>query len=67
MINWDNVEFAKESTSPYGDAYIEVHFGKQYVDVKETLQEIDEKCLHATAWKKLKTKPAAIGLASAST
>jgi hypothetical protein len=49
MINWDNVEFAKESTSPYGDAYIEVHFGKQYVDVKETLQEIDEKCLHATA------------------
>jgi uncharacterized protein YlzI (FlbEa/FlbD family) len=47
MINWDNVEFAKESTSPYGDAYVEVHFGKQYVDIKETLQEIHEKCLHA--------------------
>ena len=43
MINWDNVEFAKESTSPYGDAYVEVHFGNQYVDVKETLEEINKK------------------------
>ena len=47
MINWDYVEFAKERTSPYGDAYVEVHFGKQYVDIKETLQEIHEKCLGA--------------------
>ena len=47
MVNWDNVEFAKETKSPYGDAYVEVHFGDQYVDVKETLQEIHEKCLGA--------------------
>ena len=49
MVNWNNVEFAKETKSPYGDDYVEVHFGKQYIDVKETLQEIHEKCLHAIA------------------
>ena len=47
MVNWDNVDFAKESKTPYGDDYVEVHFGGQYVDVKETLQEIHGKCLNA--------------------
>ena len=41
LVNWDNVEFAKATQSPYGDAYVEVHFGDQYVDVKETLEEIE--------------------------
>ena len=40
MVNWDNVNFAKETQSAYGNAYVEVHFGKQYIDVKETLEEI---------------------------
>jgi hypothetical protein len=40
MVNWDNVDFAKETKSAYGDAYVEVHFGDQYIDVKETLEEI---------------------------
>jgi len=47
MVNWNNVEFAKVCKSPYGDDYVEVHFGDQYIDVKETLQEIHEKCLNA--------------------
>ena len=47
IVNWDNVEFAKATKSPYGDEYVEVHFGDQYVDVKETMQEIHEKCLNA--------------------
>ncbi len=41
MVNWDNVDFAKETKSAYGDGYVEVHFGNQYVDVKETLEEIN--------------------------
>ena len=47
IVNWNNVDFAKATSSPYGDEYVEVHFGSQYVDVKETLQEIHEKCSHA--------------------
>jgi hypothetical protein len=41
MVNWDNVDFAKETKSVYGDAYVEVRFGDKYVDVKETLEEIE--------------------------
>ena len=47
IVNWNNVEFAKETSSSYGDEYVEAHFGAQSIDVKETLQEIHEKCLHA--------------------
>ena len=43
LVNWGNVEFAKESKSPYGDDYVEIHFGKQSVDVKETLEEVEAK------------------------
>ena len=43
MVNWDNVDFAKESKSVYGDDYVEVHFGAQYVDIKENLEEIEVK------------------------
>ena len=43
MVNWDNVNFAKETQSAYGDAYVEVHFGDQYIDVKESLEEIEVK------------------------
>lgn len=47
MVNWDNVQFAKVTKSAYGDEYIEIHFGNNTLDVKETLQEIHEKCLNA--------------------
>ena len=48
IVNWNNVIFAKETQNPYGNNnYVEVHFGKEYIDVKETLQEIHEKCLNA--------------------
>ena len=47
MVNWDNVDFAKATQSAYGDAYVEVHFGDKYIDVKETLQEVHEKCLNS--------------------
>ena len=49
MVNWDNVQFARVSKTLYGDKYIEIHFGDNTLDVKETLQEIHEKCLHALA------------------
>ena len=47
MVNWDNVDFAKATSNAYKDDYVEIHFGDKYIDVKETLQEIHEKCLHA--------------------
>tara|TARA_Y100000310_G_C20065321_1_gene526878 strand:+ start:82 stop:276 length:195 start_codon:yes stop_codon:yes gene_type:complete len=47
IVNWNNVDYAKSQVSPYNDEYVEVHFGSGYVDVKETLQEIHEKCLNA--------------------
>ena len=47
MVNWDNVQLAKVTKRPYGDEYVEIHFGDNSLDVKETLQEIHEKCLHA--------------------
>ena len=43
MVNWDNVQFAKVSKSPYGDEYVEIHFGNNTLDVKETLQEIERR------------------------
>ena len=49
IVNWDNVDFAKQTQSVYGDEYVEIHFGNNSIDVKETLQEIHEKCLHALA------------------
>ena len=44
IVNWDNVDYAKSMTSPYKDEYVEVSFGDHNIDVKETLQEIHEKC-----------------------
>ncbi len=50
MVNWNNVQLAKETKNPYGDNYVEIHFGNgDWVDVKETLQEIHAKCLNAIA------------------
>ena len=36
MVNWDNVQLAKVTKSPYGDEYVEIHFGDNSLDVKET-------------------------------
>ena len=47
IVNWNNVEFAKATSSAYGNDYVEIHFGDQWIDVKETLQEIHAKCLNA--------------------
>tara|TARA_B100000959_G_C14852271_1_gene570617 strand:+ start:13 stop:201 length:189 start_codon:yes stop_codon:yes gene_type:complete len=41
IVNWDNVNFTKEAQSAYGDSYVEVNFGHQYIDVKESLEEIE--------------------------
>lgn len=49
IVNWNNVNSAKETKSVYGDDYVEISFGNKSLDVKETLQEIHEKCLHALA------------------
>ena len=47
MINWNNVDYAKSVLSPYKEEYVEVNFGEDSIDVKETLQEIHGKCLAA--------------------
>jgi len=49
IVNWNNVDFAKATSTPYGDEYVEVNFGDKHIDVKETLQEVHEKCLHTLA------------------
>ena len=49
MVNWNSVDYAIARISPYKDEYIEVSFGDKSIDVKETLQEIHEKCVHAIA------------------
>ena len=41
LVNWDNVDFVLDTTSPYGDNYTEVHCGKQTIDVKESLGLIE--------------------------
>ena len=46
LVNWDNVDFALITTSHFGDEYTEIHCGKQTIEVKETLEEI-EQILHA--------------------
>lgn len=47
IVNWNNVDYAEARISPYKDEYVEISFGDKSVDVKETLQEIHEKCLNA--------------------
>jgi len=42
LINWSNVDFVTESTSPYGDDYREVHMGKQRLQVLETMEMIEK-------------------------
>ena len=46
MVNWDNVQFARVSKSPYGDEYIEIHFGNNTLDVKESLQDIEQRLMN---------------------
>ena len=43
MINWDNVTFAKDTSSHFGDKYVEIHFGESTIDVKESLEDIEQK------------------------
>ena len=50
LVNWDNVDFVIDTATAYGDKYAEVHCGKQVIDVKESLGEIE------TALTKIKKK-----------
>ena len=43
VVNWDNVYYAKEMSSPYGGEYVEVSFGDDKLDVKESLQDIEQR------------------------
>tara|TARA_Y100000310_G_scaffold270344_1_gene284112 strand:- start:725 stop:919 length:195 start_codon:yes stop_codon:yes gene_type:complete len=49
IVNWNNVDYAESRISPYKEEYVEINFGEKSIDVKEALQEIHEKCLHALA------------------
>ena len=41
LINWDSVDFALNTDNYFGENYTEVRFGKQRVDVKESLEEVE--------------------------
>ena len=41
LVNWDNVDFAIDTHTHYGDDYTEIHCGSNTVDVKETLKDIE--------------------------
>lgn len=46
LVNWNNVNWAGTSTTPYGDSqgYVELNFGGNHnTIVRETLEEIEEK------------------------
>tara|TARA_Y100000310_G_scaffold267099_1_gene278927 strand:+ start:2272 stop:2508 length:237 start_codon:yes stop_codon:yes gene_type:complete len=47
IVNWNSVEFAKETQNAHGENYVELHFNNKYLEIKETLQEIHAKCLGA--------------------
>ena len=42
IVNWANVNYAVTASNPYesNNEYVEIHCGKQQVDVKESLQDI---------------------------
>ena len=42
LVNWNNVLFAKQTASYYGDDYTELQFDDKTLDVKESLDEIDQ-------------------------
>jgi hypothetical protein len=42
LVNWDNVDYAKNTTNHFGDEYTEIHCGRQVLDVVESLEEIDD-------------------------
>jgi len=44
IVNWANVNYAVTASNPYesNNEYVEIHCGKQQVDVKESLQHITD-------------------------
>ena len=43
LVNWNNVDFAKNTSNQFGDDYVEVLLGAQVLDVAESLSEIEDK------------------------
>ena len=43
LVNWDNVDFAKNTVNHFNDEYTEIYYANQVVGVKETLAEIEIK------------------------
>jgi hypothetical protein len=41
ILNWDNVDYAKNTANNFGEEYTEVYFGRNEVGVKESLEEIE--------------------------
>jgi hypothetical protein len=42
LVNWANVQFAKETSDHFGNDYIEVYFTQSdYISVEEDLQQIE--------------------------
>ena len=44
LVNWDNVDFAKNTLNHFGDEYTEIHCADQTNDEKESLNEIEQMC-----------------------
>jgi hypothetical protein len=59
LINWDRVDFVRETQSVYGDEYREIHIGKKVLATKDTLEEIQEKTsTFSEGWYNKQTKGA---------
>ncbi|MAF25649.1 hypothetical protein CL634_08785 [bacterium] len=41
LINWNNVDFVRETSNHFGENYTEVDFGDHTIEVKEPLQDIE--------------------------
>ena len=40
LVNWDNVDYIRETTSHYSEVYTEVHFGKNNLDIRESVEQV---------------------------
>ena len=41
LVNWDNVDFAVDNRSHFGDNYTQIHCGNNTIDVSESLKDIE--------------------------
>jgi len=43
LVNWESVNYVRETTNHFGESYTEIYFGKNNLDVKESVEEVEAK------------------------